>query len=222
MDEISVPFVGFDLCDNDAVRKYHDHLGAARNMAQLKPMEPGVRFDIDLVIPPANPHPNARSLPPLPIQSSSKFTLCLDLPLQTDLDRFSQVWTAVVEGFGAARSATQTTLVLKIIQPSMCPYFDIDDNWVGNYTFPEYTARLEAMVYDRLANKQGLSIPYFFGIHTILTPSNEIAWALVLEYIPGQTLQTYADSTNKTIQESCELVCSSRPCIYASLSCTCS
>jgi RIO-like serine/threonine protein kinase len=39
-----------------------------------------------------------------------------------------------------------------------------------------------------------------------VTPSDEPAWALVLEHIPGQTVREYSESPNQTIKESCELV----------------
>ncbi|KAJ6526423.1 hypothetical protein B0H19DRAFT_1275777 [Mycena capillaripes] len=80
------------------------------------------------------------------------------------VDLPSQVWTAVAE-FPRADGMLQTTTFVRKIS--------------------------EAWVYDHITDKQGLSIPYFFGLHEITTPSNESAWALVLEHIPGETLLTY-------------------------------
>jgi hypothetical protein len=154
-----------NLCDGPAVEQYHSHLETARNLAQLKGLKPGLRYTLDLSIPPANPLPNARSLPLLPPQSHH-ISLRLQRALQSGVDKFSQVWTAVVETPGAQR-AKETTLVLKIIQPSMCPYPGVDDNWGLDYMFPEYIALQEAWVYNQLTHKQGLFIPYFFGMHTV-------------------------------------------------------
>ncbi|KAJ7894039.1 hypothetical protein B0H13DRAFT_2526039 [Mycena leptocephala] len=193
-----------NLCDGLAVEQYHSHLETARNLAQLKGLKPGLRYTLDLSIPPANPLPNARSLPLLPPQSHH-ISLRLQRALQSGVDKFSQVWTAVVETPGAQR-AKETTLVLKIIQPSMCPYPGVDDNWGLDYMFPEYIALQEAWVYNQLTHKQGLFIPYFFGMHTIVTPSEESAWVLVLECIPGDTLQTYNKSPTKTLEETGELM----------------
>jgi hypothetical protein len=154
-----------NLCDGPAVEQYHNHLETARNLAQLKGLQPGLRYTLDLSIPPANPLPNARSLPLLPPQSHH-ISLRLERALQSGVDKLSQVWTAVVEAPGAHR-AKETTLVLKIIQPSMCPYPRADGNWALDYIFPEYTALRETWVYNQLTHKQGLFIPYFFGMHTV-------------------------------------------------------
>ncbi|KAJ6541510.1 hypothetical protein B0H19DRAFT_1239343 [Mycena capillaripes] len=193
-----------DLYDEHAVMKYHSRLETARSRAPLSPLIPGVGFSLDLVVPPANSVENVRSLPTLPPRST-QIHLRLERALQAGVDKLSQVWTALVD-LPHTPSAMQTRLVLKIVQPSLCPYPRVDDIWPGNYTFPEYMASREAWVYEQLKHKQGRFIPYFFGMHTIITPSDESAWALVLEHIPGDTLQLFTTLPTKTIPRTRELI----------------
>ncbi|KAJ7758530.1 hypothetical protein DFH07DRAFT_1060394 [Mycena maculata] len=52
----------------------------------------------------------------------------------------------------------------------------------------------------------GLLIPYFFGLSTIVTPCEEEAWVLVLEFIPGLTVNGVADSASiSNIRNFCAL-----------------
>ncbi|KAJ6558117.1 hypothetical protein B0H19DRAFT_1149981 [Mycena capillaripes] len=190
-----------DLSDDTVAIQYYDQLVEARRVAKLHELQSGLCFDFDLTIPPSNPIPRARSLPHFLHQSTISFRLAQ--PLQTGPDKNSQVWTAVGDFAGA-----QTTVVFKIIQPSMCSLPHADDRWrrMYDYVFPEQFAREEAWVYKQLEHKQGLCIPYFFGLHTITTPSNEHAWVLVLEYIPGETLAAYNESPTKSLSDSCDLL----------------
>ncbi|KAJ7648177.1 hypothetical protein DFH06DRAFT_1300494 [Mycena polygramma] len=107
------------------------------------------------------------------------------------------VWTAGVEGTG-------TTLVLKIIQPSLCPYPAPDRCWTM-YEAPEDLARGEAWAYKRIVHKQGLLVPYFFGLDQITTPSGEPVWVLTLEYIPPMTLASFLDSPARSFWDICDL-----------------
>ncbi|KAJ7722033.1 hypothetical protein B0H16DRAFT_1737986 [Mycena metata] len=94
--------------------------------------------------------------------------------LQPGLDGLSEVWTA-------NPTSNPETCLMKIIQPSICA------GPGEGYEGPWHLAHNEAWVYRCLSEKQGLSIPYFFGLHTITTPFQETAWVLVLEFIPGLT-----------------------------------
>ncbi|KAJ7500279.1 hypothetical protein B0H11DRAFT_2380359 [Mycena galericulata] len=188
-----------DLSDRKVVAEYHRKLEADRRLAQLYGLTAGLCFSFDLTIPAPNPLPRARSPPRFPPKEPVSFYL--DQSLQSGPDKHSQVWTAVTELAGA-----RTTVVLKIIQPSMCMYPELNDVWDRNYEFPENLAHEEAWVYDRLATKQGLYIPYFFGLQTIITPSGEAAWVLVLEYIHGEDFIAYIRSPTRSFSDTCDLL----------------
>ncbi|KAJ7510311.1 hypothetical protein B0H11DRAFT_1958457 [Mycena galericulata] len=192
-DPVGLPF---HTSDSTAVRKYHAQLEAARHLAELTPLAAGQSYSFALTIPQSNLSPGARSIPDVP--HSPTVSLRLNQPLQVGAEMMSQVWTAVVEETG-------TTLVLKIIQPSMCDYPEADRPWT-EYMLPQDLATSEAWAYEHIAHKQGCLAPYFFGLHTMITPSGEAAWVLVLEYIPGLTLAEHMDSPTKSFAETCELI----------------
>ncbi|KAJ6452308.1 hypothetical protein C8R47DRAFT_1061657 [Mycena vitilis] len=157
----------------------------ARCLANENPLRSGNRFGLTLDMPRENLDPRSRHVPLLPIISSPGSTVTLQLHevLQGGSDGFSQVWTA------RPLCVPGTILVMKMIQPSMCPCPHPDDDaWKYDYQDPFHLAHHEAWAYGSMAEKQGLLIPYFFGLHTIVTPSGESAWVLVLELITGQTV----------------------------------
>ncbi|KAJ7657510.1 hypothetical protein B0H17DRAFT_354651 [Mycena rosella] len=96
---------------------------------------------------------------------------------------------------------------MKIIQPSLCRVPPPNGDWFNDYYDPWHLAHNEAWVYQQLAQRQGLAIPYFFGLHSIITPSNEPAWVLVLEFIPGMTVNHQAAMSKviPTIHDFCTL-----------------
>ncbi|KAJ7723822.1 hypothetical protein DFH07DRAFT_276611, partial [Mycena maculata] len=97
-----------------------------------------------------------------------------------------------------------TCLVLKIIQPSICRGIPSDPR--DGYYEPWDLAHNEAWVYRHLPHYQGLLIPYFFGLSTIVTPCGEEAWVLVLEFIPGLTVNGVADTASiSDIRDFCAL-----------------
>ncbi|KAJ7349358.1 hypothetical protein DFH08DRAFT_959510 [Mycena albidolilacea] len=172
-----------------------DEKMAARELALQTPLQTGLQFTLTLEIPLQNPAPNAHNLPRVP--SLGPTVVQLREELQQGIDGFSQVWTAVcVDGPG-------TCLVLKIIQPSIC--CGILSDPTDEYYEPWDLAHNEAWVYQHLPHYQGLLIPYFFGLSTIVTPCKE-AWVLVLEFIPGLTVNGVADSASiSNIRDSCAL-----------------
>ncbi|KAJ7849084.1 hypothetical protein B0H14DRAFT_3669676 [Mycena olivaceomarginata] len=173
-----------------------DEKMAARELALQTPLQTGLQFTLTLEIPLQNPAPNARNLPRVP--SLGPTVVQLREELQQGIDGFSQVWMAVcVDGPG-------TCLVLKIIQPSICRGIPSDPT--DEYYEPWDLAHNEAWVYQRLPHYQGLLIPYFFGLSTIVTPCKEEAWVLVLEFIPGLTVNGVADSASiSNIRDFCAL-----------------
>ncbi|KAJ7279071.1 hypothetical protein C8J57DRAFT_153367 [Mycena rebaudengoi] len=180
--------LGFDIFDETEVFNHWEELNAARALATKAPLRGGLQFTFNLTIPPHNSDPRSRPVPFIPatatLPRSSSVLVQLRDGLQTEPGNLSQVWTANILG------APDTPLVLKIIQPSMCHYPPPDESWWANYTNPQDLAGHEAWAYEALQEKKGLCVPYFFGLHTIITPSGESAWVLVLEYIPGVTLDT--------------------------------
>ncbi|KAJ7609360.1 hypothetical protein DFH06DRAFT_1485836 [Mycena polygramma] len=186
---------------NSALPLYTEPLCEARKSATNNPLvQRGSQFSLTLDIPPQNPAPGARGVPLLATITDSGSAKVLLEVLQPGIGGYSQVWRAVPRG------APETSLVMKIIQPSLC-YFPLpDEDWMGDNHRPEHLARHEAWVYQAFASKQGSLIPYFFGLHTIKTPSEEWAWVLVLEFIPGDTLKADAERKSiRLIQEFCTL-----------------
>ncbi|KAJ7016919.1 hypothetical protein C8F04DRAFT_980432 [Mycena alexandri] len=157
---------------------------ARRKLALQAPLYTGLEFTLALEPPRQNPSPNARKLPRVP--SLSPTALQLREELQRGIDGFSQVWTAV------CGDDPETCLILKIIQPSICRGIPLDTT--EEYFEPWDLVHNEAWVYRHLAHYQGLLIPYFFGLSTIVTPCGEEAWVLVFEFIPGLTVNGVADS----------------------------
>ncbi|KAJ7216320.1 hypothetical protein GGX14DRAFT_441150 [Mycena pura] len=150
-------FPGVHPRDTDAIERYHAQLETARRRAERSPLAWGQSYSLALTAPQPNPRPNSRRVPSVP--NLPRISLRLNKPLQTGVGKMSQVWTAVEEKTG-------TTLVLKIIQPSMCPYPKVDRCWSG-YMEPADLAHREVWGYERLALKQGLLVPYFFGLDTV-------------------------------------------------------
>ncbi|KAJ6467984.1 hypothetical protein C8R47DRAFT_810583 [Mycena vitilis] len=182
-----------DRNDSEAIEIYAAKLDAARSLAQDLPLEAGQIYPLTLKIPQTNPHPAARPVPSIRVTPIP--AVRLNRPLQTGAAKLSQVWTAVV-------LETGTTLVLKIIQPSMCPYPAPDRCW-SLYQEPEDLALREAWAYERIAHKQGILVPYFFGLHKIVTPSAEAAWVLAFEYIPSVSFSSLLRSPSASFQDIC-------------------
>ncbi|KAJ7648188.1 hypothetical protein DFH06DRAFT_573553 [Mycena polygramma] len=168
----------------------------ARDRANADPLCPGCQFQLDLVIPKQNQ--GGRPLPSVFSGRTDKLaTLELVEALQAGEDYLSQVWTAKVVG------VTDTCLVMKILQPSLGRFPWLDESYQACEL-----ADNEAWVYRNLADRQGLSIPYFYGLSQIKTPCGEVAWALVLEFIPGPTMTDVIELESvciPDIQECCKL-----------------
>ncbi|KAF8208815.1 hypothetical protein K438DRAFT_1812942 [Mycena galopus ATCC 62051] len=194
----------FDCFSSKEVAAHYYGLRAARELAIAAPLKRGLEFNIKLQIPQQNPSSSSRPVPFIPgSMDTNEATVSLQLieALKSGAGGFSQVWTASLVG------APETVLVLKIIQPSMTSTPGLYERWVGWYVSPADLAGHEAWVYRTLAHKQGDLIPYFFGMSTINTPSDEEAWVLVLEFIPGPTVQRAAEefTSISMMQELCRL-----------------
>ncbi|KAJ6532673.1 hypothetical protein DFH09DRAFT_1370174 [Mycena vulgaris] len=148
------------LNDQSAVNWYHTKLEASRRLAERNPLAADQSYSLALTIPQSNLLPTARSVPPL--LHSSTTSLRLDKPLQTGAGKLSQVWTAVVEG-------TRTTLVLKIIQPSMCRYPSPDRCW-SEYMVPEDLALPRGLGSTSTLRTSRVSWSLIFSAFIQLTP----------------------------------------------------
>ncbi|KAJ7182420.1 hypothetical protein C8R43DRAFT_869126 [Mycena crocata] len=185
--------------DPDDVRRYKAGLEGLREKAIKKPLASGQEYDLRLTLPTQNSDPSSRRVPPIQgAEPCASVTVKVRLveALQTGVGKFSQVWTARIIPTPES-PAHETLLVLKIIQPSMCKYPTGDESWITGYNeVPEDLAQHEAWSYRHLADQQGSSVPYFFGLSEILTASEEKASVLVLEHIPGPTLDDVAKLNN--------------------------
>ncbi|KAJ7087644.1 hypothetical protein B0H15DRAFT_781278 [Mycena belliarum] len=172
---------------NDAaITNNYKAMQKLRREARKEPLRAGLRFTLPLKIPAQNPNSGSR---PVPFVSTTEpATLELVEALQTGVDKTSQIWTARV------METPETVLVMKIVQLSMCVNPDLDHFFWGDWEYPPDFAPREAWVYARLRVLQGLYVPYFFGIHKVSTPSKETAGVLVLEYIPGQTIESFCQA----------------------------
>ncbi|KAJ7277002.1 hypothetical protein C8J57DRAFT_1714160 [Mycena rebaudengoi] len=190
----------FNPRSEDDVEVVYQEKMEARRIALKKPLETGLPFTLDLEVPPHSPDPGSRPLPVIPRTNSDPGTgvvLRLHEVLQPGVNAFSQVWTANVVG------AAETCLVMKIIQPSL---LRLPSDWANEYYDPWDLAHNEAWAYQKLVRHQGLLIPYFFGVFEIVAPCGELAWVLVLEFVPGLTVNNVDKSTSKAdIHDFCAL-----------------
>lgn len=178
----------------DGVR--HRKFEADRTAALESPLRSGLRYTLDVAIPQQRPQPHRR-VPTLASAGYSARNVSLTLELvdglQTDVGRFSQVWTAKIIG-----APTETLLVLKILQPSLCLYPDSGRSWVG-YTHPDDLAGSEAWAYEILDAKQGLWLPYFFGLQTVRVNKLSLALNLtrsLIRLLPRPTNPPRCSSSN--------------------------
>ncbi|KAJ6487916.1 hypothetical protein C8R45DRAFT_1144560 [Mycena sanguinolenta] len=176
------PYKFRQLPSNSRIVSIYNELVSLRDRAIYAPLESGMQFTLDLHIPPQNRHPAARRVP----------TTCTT-PAGSAASVVLQLKTAKATVVGVP----ETCLIMKIIQPSLCLLPEPDNaHWRQEYYDPLDLAHNEAWVYRMLADRHGLTIPYFFGIFDIITPSGEAAWVLVLEFIPGPTVHEIAKSSS--------------------------
>ncbi|KAK7061405.1 hypothetical protein R3P38DRAFT_2829294 [Favolaschia claudopus] len=147
----------FNRLDEEAVAAANEAQLAARDIALRTPLQSGLQFTLTREIPAQNAAPNARKLPGIPGSDSVTVRLCEEL--QQGIDGFSQVWTAVCV------EKSETQLVLKILQPSICRGIPWDHR--DEHFDPWDLAHNEAWVYHHLLHIQGTLIPYFFGLSTV-------------------------------------------------------
>ncbi|KAI4518466.1 hypothetical protein K525DRAFT_208464 [Schizophyllum commune Loenen D] len=158
-----------------------------------KPTSQGMVFELVLVADYSNAtsplsEPRPRAPPSVPLGTPARFILAE--PLQIDYGYRSQVWLARLAATGDVDP--DVTLVFKFIIPSYAQLPEYDtaaiDIITGMYVFPEVRATKEATAYKKLADYQGSTLPYFFGMHNVTLPHGEVAYLLVSEYVVGPIL----------------------------------
>ncbi|RDX47924.1 hypothetical protein OH76DRAFT_1557505 [Lentinus brumalis] len=148
----------------------------------------GSTYTISLHMPDISSCANSSSTRPLPALSFGVATQYkLVCPLQTGEDRHAEVWLAAPAS-GDQQDAPK--IVFKFVVPSQgdLPTPDLDHN--GIYTneqrpflFPHDMVQGEVASYIALADLQGGTLPYFFGVHEVIMPWKEPTCLLALEYI---------------------------------------
>ncbi|KAF9026620.1 hypothetical protein BDZ89DRAFT_1261608 [Hymenopellis radicata] len=177
-----------DVDDPQAVLRYAQTLLTLRAAAQASPLHRGWSFTA--TIPPFSPtHASTRRPYPNFALHGGSFRFILDSGLQPmdlssdDAWQWSQVWVARVEG-------TEETVVLKILQSSILPLPDLEEEHSFKYSaFGRQVASTENLIYtQRLAEVQGAVVPYYLGKVKVTMPNGEEARVLILEHIKGKTL----------------------------------
>ncbi|TFK90030.1 hypothetical protein K466DRAFT_597266 [Polyporus arcularius HHB13444] len=162
--------------------------------ASLSPLSAGTTFTITLEapnLPSTCARPSSmRALPALPFSVATQYTLTM--PLQEGVGYRSQVWLAAQSGL--FQNSPAAPVVFKFVIPSNgdIPDGDLSDKGVftdmdrGRYfIFPYDLVKGEAASYRSLADFQGSTLPYFYGVHQVTMPWGEPAWMLAFEWIPG-------------------------------------
>lgn len=142
----------------------------ASNPSQLSV---GSTFTLTLKAPsaPSSIEPSSgtmRLLPALPFGAETQYTLVE--ALQEGLGYKSQVWRAGLLGHSNVPPAVQ--VVFKFIIPSHgdIPDSDVSDQGIVDhrkFIFPIDMAEGEAKSYEALAEFQGSTLPYFYGLHEV-------------------------------------------------------
>ncbi|KAJ6530375.1 hypothetical protein DFH09DRAFT_1370749 [Mycena vulgaris] len=128
-----------------------------------------------------------------PLKTGIQFTLDLDIPQQNPNPLSRRLPLLPVPKGPSGRP----TVCLELSQGLQTEPNGFSQVWTA-HSDPWNLANREAWAYRNLAQKQGLCVPYFFGIHEITTPSQESAWVLVLEFIPGITGEGVIESMTIT------------------------
>ena len=174
----------FDPDDDDSIDENWNKLSVFREAALATPLRAGIEFSVNLECPTVE-----RERPILSLaRTKEPCRLVLRTPLQTGVDRWSQVWIVSVHSSSleptSFPSEAAELAVVKIIQPSMLkivhPDFPGD---VYEYTPPRHVATREHLVYLRLEKAQGSAVPYYYGmtqVHHILSIAH-----LQLTFVPN-------------------------------------
>ncbi|KAF9026655.1 hypothetical protein BDZ89DRAFT_1067477 [Hymenopellis radicata] len=177
----------------DAPRRLYDDLIQKRRAAQKSPITSMWSFTEVIQKTEVQPGLNTRPIPSFALEGGTfRFQArWAEQGVDKD-DHFSQVWVANVSKVDDAETAAQPErVILKIFQPSMLP---LPSPTIAYRYMPGPAHQLafsEDVLYTRLKRLQGSRIPYFFGTFKIPVPSGEEAYVLMMEYIDGETLESW-------------------------------
>ncbi|KAK7022931.1 hypothetical protein VNI00_016821 [Paramarasmius palmivorus] len=159
------------FCDSDKVR---DLKYAAFN----NPLVPGLLFSLALGSPTVDPHVQAYSPRPLPLQPHAGIvSYHITHAIQEGEDYHSQVWLAKAVGL-----KSDACLVFKFIVASHLP--QEDEIPEENYRSLEQVVANQLEPFEKLWFLQGSYLPWFYGVHEVIMPWNERGKLFVMEYIP--------------------------------------
>ncbi|TFK90031.1 hypothetical protein K466DRAFT_661100 [Polyporus arcularius HHB13444] len=198
----------FDFGDREGAAAYRWHMLSWRDRSRspIHQLTDKSTFAISLQAPtlPFCANSSTRPLPALPFGITAHYALVK--PLQTGVQYSSEVWLAVPSELQDSHfNSPAAAVVFKFIVPSIrgdIPTSDLDDEGFidgRKFVFPFDAVKGEAACYESLADFQGSTVPYFYGIHRVLMPSGEPAWILALEWIPGSPGSLYV--LNKELRQ---------------------
>ena len=165
----------FDFNDEKEASAYRDRMLRWRQIAAYSPLlyhdqEPQrSTFILTLKQPIASAKPRSRPLPSLPFGTAAEYVLVE--PMQTG------GWKAQVYVAAPLHGTSSPTVVFKFIIPSRGDIPDRDTPGIvdGRYfRFPRDMAMGEAASYESLAEFQGSTLPYFYGVHEVRRPITHV------------------------------------------------
>ncbi|KAF9009748.1 hypothetical protein BDZ89DRAFT_1078440, partial [Hymenopellis radicata] len=160
----------------DAPRRHYDDLIQKRRVAQKSPISSMWSFTEVIQKTTVQPGLNTRPIPSFALEGGTfRFQArWAEQGVDKD-DHFSQVWVANVSKVDDTETAAQPERMYRYMPGPA-----------------RQLAFSEDVLYTRLKRLQGSRIPYFFGTFKIPVPSGEEAYVLMMEYIDGETLESWA------------------------------
>ncbi|KAI0705064.1 hypothetical protein C8T65DRAFT_577765 [Cerioporus squamosus] len=191
----------FAFGDQEGTLAYRHRMLCWLRDATLSPLSASRTYTISLESPNAPSSTCARPsstrpLPALPFGVATEYVLIE--PLQRGTHYRSEVWLAAPSA--QSNGSPAAFAVFKFVIPSRgdIPTEDLNDNGIFEddrgriFLFPYDMVKGEAASYESLADFQGSTVPYFYGVHQVLMPWGEPAWMLALEWIPSPPGSLYA------------------------------
>lgn len=157
----------FDRKDESAVLAHSEKLTDLRERALSNPLYPGHQLVAHLS------RPSVERERPLPhfAREEGPYTLVLRTPLETGVNRGSQVWTASVhtslDVLDTVHESGRDLVVLKVLQPSMMVIPDGETMTFYDYDPPRQMAIHEDFMYRKLEPLQGGVVPYYYGMEEV-------------------------------------------------------